>query len=201
MKLSSKIPVVDPQRHNSLIEDNWVHLKEPQNLVTAIAASLPLMALNLLLTIGVISLFPPLTPDDLGISQGGFQITINLWLIAGFIGFLVMHELLHLVLIPDFTSSARTYIGITHMGGFVYSEEMIRKSAYLLITIAPFVALSILLPAMLGSMGLLSPALKILILLNSMASSMDVLTFILVLTQVPDSSYITSNGMRTYWKK
>lgn len=159
------------------------------------------MLLNLLLTIAVFFLFQPLTWTELGIGQEGFQISIDLQAVAAFILLLVVHELLHLIMIPGFASSERTYAGITYMGGFVYSEEEIPKMRYLLVTILPFIVISLILPALLGIQGLLSPSLKILIMLNSMASSVDVLTFILVATQVPDGSCLTSNGARTYWKK
>lgn len=159
------------------------------------------MLLNLLLTISVFALFQPLTLTDLRISPEGFQISVDLLAIAAFVILLIVHELLHLIIIPGFASSKKTYAGITYMGGFVYSEEEIPKRRYLLITIVPFLAISLILPALLGIQGLLSPFLKILIMLNSMASSVDVLTFILVATQVPDGSYLASNGARTYWKK
>ena len=181
-----------------------MQLKESQNLLTSIVVSLPLMALNTLLTIAVFSLFRPMVLSDLGISQEGFQITIDLQiiagLIAGLIALLLVHELLHLILVPHFTSSEKTYVGMTPMVGYVYSEEEIPKWRYLLITIMPFVVISLIVPLILGILSLLSPLVLILIIINSIASSVDVLTFITIVTQVPNGSYLTSNGLRTYWK-
>ena len=190
------------QRHDSLKENNWVQLKEPGNILSAIVASLPLMGLNLVLTIAVFAVVQqPVTLADFGIVQDGFQISIDLQIIAGFLILLIFHELLHLILVPDFILSEKTYAGITPLGGFVYSEEEIPRSRYLLITIVPFLVISVILPLVLGTLDILSQPVKVLILLNSMASSVDVLTFILVLTQVPGGSYITSNSTKTYWKK
>jgi len=39
-----------------------------------------------------------------------------------------------------------------------------------------------------------------LIILNSIGSSVDILSLTLVLLQVPKDAYLTMNGMRTYWK-
>ncbi|MCP8970118.1 DUF3267 domain-containing protein [Ectobacillus ponti] len=68
------------------------------------------------------------------------------------------------------------------------------------ITLAPFLILSILAPLLLGAFGMLSAALKVLILLNAMASSVDLLTALLVLRQVPSGGVLRSNGPSTYWK-
>ncbi len=202
IKFSRKIPPINSQRHDSLKENNWVQLKEPGNILSAIVASLPLMILNIMLTIAIFAVVQqPVTLADFGIVQDGFQINIDLRIIVGFILLLVFHELLHLILVPDFVSSKKTYAGITPLGGFVYSEEEIQRSRYLMITIAPFLIISVIIPLVFGVLGILSQPLKILILLNSMASSVDLLTFILILTQVPTGSYLTSNGTRTYWKK
>ncbi|WP_338323605.1 DUF3267 domain-containing protein [Halobacillus salinus] len=113
---------------------------------------------------------------------------------------IVIHELLHLVFVPNFIKSDKTYIGLTYFGGYVLTEESIAKSRYLLVTVAPFVILSILLPITLGLLGILTPLLKVLILINAMASSVDILNLILLLTQVPKAAVLKNNGTKTYWK-
>ncbi|AFV22791.1 hypothetical protein Mpsy_0580 [Methanolobus psychrophilus R15] len=201
MKIVSKIPATNPQRHEKLVGSGWTALKEPQSLMTAMAASVPLAVLNLVLTMGIFWLFQPLTMADFGFSSDGFSISISLPVIAGLLLLLITHEMLHLLMVPDFLSSDRTYTGITYAGGFVYTEEEIPRSRYLLITILPFVIISVLLPLVLGSADLLTSTAVALILLNSMASSVDALSFILVATQAPAGSHMTSNGIRTYWKQ
>ncbi|WP_292465818.1 DUF3267 domain-containing protein [Methanolobus sp.] len=201
MKIVSKIPATNSQRHDKLIGDGWTALKEPQSLMTAMAASIPLAILNLVLTIGIFWLFQPFRMADFGFNPDGFSISISLPAIAGLLLLLITHEMLHLVMVPDFLSSGSTYMGITYAGGFVYTEEEIPRLRYLLITILPFVIISVLLPLVLGSADLLATMAMALILLNSMASSVDVLSFILVATQAPVGSHMTSNGTKTYWKQ
>lgn len=201
MKIISKIPATNPQRHEELTGDGWVALKEPQSLMAAIAVSIPLAVLNLVLTIGIFWLFQPFRMRDFGFGQDGFSISISLPAIIGLLLLVAVHEMLHLLMVPNFASSDKTYAGITYWGGFVYTEEEIPRSRYLLITIMPFVIISMLLPLVLGTAGLLTNTAMALILLNSMASSVDMLTTILIATQAPAESRLTNNGTRTYWKR
>lgn len=201
MKIVSRIPETSKRRHEELTGDGWVALKEPQSLVTAMVASIPLMVLNVLLTVGIFSLFRPVSPADFGFGQDGFSITVSIPVVVGLFLLLIVHEMLHLLIVPGFVSSDRTYTGITYLGGFVYTEEEIPKARYLLITALPFVIISVLLSLVLGSAGLLTAGAMALILLNSMASSVDVLSMVLILTQAPAGSRLTGNGTRTYWKQ
>ena len=170
--------------------------------MSTILAAIPLMILNTLLSITVLGIFSPFSLADVGINPSQpIMLTIHLQDIAYLIGLVFIHELIHLVFIPDFLISDKTFLGITYFGGFVYSEEAISKSRYILITLAPFVLLSIILPGILGALGLLNPLTKILILLNAMSSGVDMLGLIPILIQVPDGAYLTSNGIRTYWKR
>jgi hypothetical protein len=82
----------------------------------------------------------------------------------------------------------------------VLTEEEILKSRYIWITIAPFMIISIILPLILGGLGLLTPTLKFLIILNSMASSVDMLNLLLIIKQVSKNAILKSNGPYTYWK-
>lgn len=160
------------------------------------------MILNILLSIAVLSMFSPFSSADLGInSLQTITLTINLLDVACLIGLVFIHELIHLVFVPGFLTSDKTFLGITYFGGFVYSEEEISKSRYILITLAPFILLSIILPGILGILDLLNPLAKVLILLNAMSSGVDMLTSILVLIQAPADVCFTTNGIRTYWKK
>jgi hypothetical protein len=164
--------------------------------------SAPFMILNTLLSIAVLGIFSPFSLADFGIdSLQTITLTIPLEDIACFIGLIFIHELVHLVFIPGFLTSDKTFLGITYFGGFVYSEEEISKSRYILITLAPFILLSIILPTTLGVLDLLNPLAKVLILLNAVGSGVDMLTLVLVLIQVPSDVYFTYNGIRTYWKR
>ncbi|WP_410508808.1 DUF3267 domain-containing protein [Methanosarcina hadiensis] len=165
-------------------------------------AAVPLMILNTLISITILSMFSPFSLADIGIKPSqGITLTINLLDVASLIGLVFIHEFLHLIFVPDFLTSDKTFLGITYFGGFVYSEEEVSKSRYILITVAPFILLSVILPGILGILDLLNPLVIALILLNSLSSGMDMLTLVLVLIKVPDDVYFTSNGVRTYWKK
>ncbi len=197
-----KFPPVNSERHSELITSNWIQLHEPKNIVSVILAAIPLMILNTLLSITVLGIFSPFSLADFGIDPSQtITLTIHLQDLAYLIGLVFIHELIHLVFIPDFLMSDKTFLGITYFGGFVYSEEVISKSRFILITLAPFVLLSIILPGILGALDLLNPLAKVLILLNAMSSSVDMLSLILILIQVPAGAYLTSNGIGTYWKK
>jgi len=194
------MPEFNSERHSQLITEHWKVLHEPKSLLSTIMLSIPLMVINLFITMVIVSLFVPISPSIFGIHQSSILLNINFGAILVLIVLVIIHELLHLVFIPGFRRSDKTYMGITYFGGFVYSEEKIAKMRYICITIAPFVIISVLLPILLGSLSLLTPYLMFLIFLNSMASSVDILTLILILYQVPSDSYITVNGMRSYWK-
>jgi len=42
---------------------------------------------------------------------------------------------MHLIFIPNFIKSNKTYIGIVPFGGYVYTEEILTKTRYIIITI------------------------------------------------------------------
>jgi hypothetical protein len=199
IKIIYKIPNSDEKTHLNLINNGWIQLKEPKTLLIASIVSIPLMLINILISIGAINIFSPITLNELGFSGDSFEITIHLSAIIGFFLTLIIHEIIHLILIPNFLKSKKTFIGLTPFAGFVYSEEEISKTRYLIISIAPFIILSIFLPLILGLLGLLTTTLKVLIILNAAGSSVDILLFLL-LTQVPKDSVLRSNGMKTYWR-
>lgn len=194
------MPSTNEERRLQLINEKWVKLKEPKSIGTAILLSIPLMIANTLVTLMVFKLVSEVSLKNIGIQGDSISITINLFHIAGVILLLIIHELIHLIFVPNFIKSDKTFAGITLFGGYIYSEEIITKSRYILITIAPFIAISILLPLLLGLSGHLNFFMKFIILLNAMSSSVDILNLILILKQVPTNSSLTSNGMDTYWR-
>lgn len=167
----------------------------------AILMSTPIMAINCIITICIISVFMPVSPYMFGLEPGAFSLSINFFDILALPAMVIVHELMHLVLIPDFLRSDKTFAGITYAGGYAYTEEVITRPRYLAISIAPFIAVSIILPIALGIAGMLTPAWIFLILLNSLGSSVDILSMALVILQSPPGSSLICNGMNTYWKK
>ncbi|KOP78627.1 hypothetical protein AMS59_12430 [Lysinibacillus sp. FJAT-14745] len=200
MKILNKLPKSNPNLHVDLIKNGWIPMKEPKNLISAILLSIPLMIIASMISIGVINIFSSISLRDFGFTSGGISITINLSVILGLVLLLIIHELLHLMFIPNFMKSEKTSVGLTLFGGFVVSEEEISKSRYIVITIAPFLIISIIFPLILSVFGLLTTTLKFLIILNSIGSSVDLLNLLLIMKQVPKNATIKSNGPNTYWK-
>ena len=166
------------------------------------------MILNVFVSIGLLYIFSPFSLTDLIIfSPEEISLSLQLPHPIILIGLLLLHELIHAIFIPNFLSSNKTALGITYFGGFVYSEDVISKKRFILSLLAPFVLLSIILPGILDALGLLNPTSSLFIqtfyfiLLNAAGSCVDVFSVILILTQAPADSYLTCNGMKTYWKQ
>ena len=201
MKVLNKLPKSNPNLHLDLIKNGWVPMKEPKNVISAILLSVPFMIVAAIISIGVINIFSTISLSDFGLTSDSISITIDLGIILLLLFLIVLHELLHLIFIPHFIKSEKTYVGLTLFGGFVVTEEEISKSRYIFITIAPFMIISIILPLILSVFGLLTPTLKFLIILNAMASSVDLLNLLLIMKQVPKKATLKSNGPNTYWKR
>lgn len=201
MKLRKKLPQSDPNLHVELINNGWIPMKEPKNLISAILLSIPLMIVASMISIGVINIFSSISLNDFGFSSGVITITINFSIILWLALLMIIHELLHLMFIPNFMKSEKTFVGLTLFGAFVITEEEISKSRYIFITVAPFIILSIILPLILSVVGLLTTTLKFLVILNAMGSSVDLLNLLLIMKQVPKNATLTCNGPNTYWKK
>ncbi|MEH7180243.1 DUF3267 domain-containing protein [Neobacillus vireti] len=201
MKIVNKVPKSNPHLHLDLIKSGWIPMKEPKNVMSAILLSIPFMIVAAFISIGIINIFSSIALSDFGFTSDSISISINLGIIFLLVLLIILHELLHLIFIPHFIQSQKTYIGLTLFGGFVLTEEEISKSRYIFITIAPFMIISIIMPLLLGAFGLLTPTLKILIILNAMASSVDLLNLLLIIKQVPYHAILKNNGTNTYWKQ
>lgn len=201
MKIQKHLPKFNEDLHLELLENGWVPLKEPSSLAVAFLLAIPFMIINLFISIGAINIFSTISFDEFGFTPDSFTITINFGVILIIILIIVLHELFHLLFIPNFIRSDKTYVGLIWLGGFVVTEEVITKSRYILITIAPFVIISIISPLVLDAFGLLTTPVKLFVLLNALASSVDMLNLIIIIKQVPGNSVLKQNGPRTYWKE
>ncbi|WP_242218205.1 DUF3267 domain-containing protein [Bacillus cereus group sp. BfR-BA-01380] len=200
VKIRNSVPKGDKTLDITLTQDGWTPMKEPKNFVNALLLSVPFMIINALISIGIINIFSDISLHEFGLTTEGVFITIDLVSLLFIIFLVILHELIHLIFIPNFIKSEKTWIGLTFFGGFVATEEEISKLRFVLITIAPFFIISILIPLLLSVFGALTTTLKCLILLNSMASSVDMLTLLLILKQVPPNGILRNNGSKTYWK-
>jgi hypothetical protein len=205
IRLRNKFPQINSERHSELIASNWIQLHEPQNLASAVLLSIPLMILSALFSLKILDIFSPFSLADFGITPAQISVTIDLQDLVYFLGLSIViifiHELLHLVFVPDFLTSDKAFLGITYFGGFAYSGEVLPKSRFIFILLSPFVVTSIILPGALGALNLLNPLVKFVILSSAMGSGVDMLVLILILIQVPRGAYLTCNGMKTYWKR
>ncbi|MDZ4131680.1 MAG: DUF3267 domain-containing protein [Dethiobacteria bacterium] len=202
MKYAKRIPPVDEVLKKSLISAGWIQVKEASNLFSAFLFSIPFMLLNAALSIFVMfQLDQTLGRAILELySFGSWSFTIRFDYIIIIYLLILLHEVIHLVLVPGFASSEKTFFGIKPWGGFVYTTEKISKKRYLLISIAPYVVISLLLPVVLSINGLLNGFIVFLVLINALASSVDMMNAFLLMIQVPGGAEIVSNGFETYYK-
>jgi hypothetical protein len=114
--------------------------------------------------------------------------------------FTLLHEAFHAVFIPGFIHSEKTSWGIAPFGGFVSTTEELSKSRYIVISLAPYIFLALLAPAILGLSGLLNKFIFA-IFINALGSSVDFVSAALVIFQVPSDSRIINNGTETFYKK
>ncbi|MEI7025611.1 DUF3267 domain-containing protein [Paenibacillus sp. y28] len=200
MKIVTRLPAVNQQKHLDLLNEGWVLLKEPRTMAMALLCSVPLMLLGGFVTFGLIALTSDISWSMFGFEAQSFSMTIRLDYILALILLLLIHESLHLLFIPHFISSTTTLIGLTYAGGFVYTEQELSKSRYIVITVAPYIVISLVLPLLFGALGIFTPLLKLAVLLNALASSVDMLNLLIVSGQVPSRARIKSNGSNTYWR-
>ena len=121
--------------------------------------------------------------------------------IIGFIVFITLHELIHAAFIPNAFHSSKTLWGIIGLGVFIYTTEAISKRRFIMISIMPYIVLSLLFPLVMSILGGLNGYTILLCLINAMGSSVDFLNGYLILVQVPDDALILSNGRETYYRK
>lgn len=204
MRYTRKLPSTNKELSNKLVSEGWSKLKEPSNLGIAILLSVPFMLINCAISIAIaFYLYPPL--KDLFNNEQGFSIsfTLNLFtLIYVFIIliFMALHEVIHACFIPNILKSDKTFWGINMFYGFVFTTEKIKKDRFLIISIMPFILLSLILPFILNILGWLNGYTFLLCLINAGGSSVDCLNIFLVKIQVPKGSYIVNNGFETYFK-
>jgi len=202
MRIRNKFPRVDSKRHQYLLDNQWTLVKGPRGIPRTILLSIPLMFINAFIAFWIIKLFDVISLEEFGISPDSIDISFNIVYLIGFILILIIsHELMHLIFMPNFIKSKKTYIGLTYFGGFAYSEEIVAKIRLIIIGIAPFFIISIILPILLSFFGLLTPFIKLIVLANAASSSVDFLSIIFILIYVPSGASLVSNGSKDYWKK
>lgn len=202
MKYVKKIPKADEALRTYYQSEGYKMVKEAPNLPIAFLLSLPFVFINALIAYGVIRLVSPVHAEQVQniFQTSTWEFTIRFDYILYFYVLLIVHEILHLVFIPKFYKSDKTFYGLKLWGGFVFTGEPLSKGRFLVISLAPFVILSIVIPVVLGLLGWLSGFLVFLIFLNASASSVDLLNVVTVMGQVPWRSTTVNNGFESYYK-
>ena len=189
-----KVPPADVDLSAMLLKNGWRKIKTPKNLFIAVMLSIPFMAMNFALTMLLVPSIRAFLAELLEQFEiSGLVFAVDITLIAyifAIFGFLVAHELLHAVFIPNFIKSRKTFWGITPYGGFVTTAEEMSKSRFILISILPFVVLSIIVPTVLYQVSLFGGFIVFLSVLNALSSAVDMLNALLIIIQVPNGSRI-----------
>lgn len=200
MKFLFGLPKPDPEREEALIQEQWKRVKEPKTMLSTILLSIPMMVIAGFATCFLIGLFRPMRLSDYGFGAESITLQINPMHLVLLLALLFAHELIHLLLVPRVFQSEKTWLGLTMFGGFVLTEETMTRRRYLIITLAPFVVISVIGPIVIGALGWLTPAISFLMMLNALGSSVDLLSAALIVSQVPSKARVTNRVTKTFWK-
>lgn len=204
MKYIKKIPPENLNVSKELEDLGWHRLKEPKSISSAILLSLPISIILMFVNVFWCYLLSPPFQDLLKSSDGlSVEITFgpnSIPYLFGMVFYLYLHEMIHAILIPGVIKSSRTYWGLNGLFGFVYTEEVISRNRFFLISIMPLLVLSFLLPLMINALGSMTGYLIFLSVFNAGGACVDVLNIILVNHQVPPKASVRSNGYATFYK-
>jgi len=205
MKYTKKLPTTDKNLSNQLLSEGWTKIKEPSNLTLATLVSIPFMFFSAFIFFKLIFYINPSLKEIFNIGNNiSFTIQFNLktlMFLVGFYLFMLLHEIIHAIFLPNVLSSKNVYFGIRALYGFIYTTEEISKCRFLIVSIMPFFLLSIVLPILLNSLEIMNGYTILLCLINALGSCVDLLNIFLISTQVPNKSYIRINGFETYFKQ
>ena len=203
MKYIKEIPDENKNLTEELVQKGWNILKEPSSLSKTIALSIPVSVVLMAIAIGYLMLLFPEKLDMANVDGFSMKITINLNLILYIVGLLAytfLHEMIHALMIPKVFRSEKTYWGMNGCFGFVYSEEEVKRSRFVLISIMPLLVLTFAVPLVLKIAGISPWYILLLCVINAGGACVDIFNLILIIKQVPSSGMVLSNGMRTLYK-
>lgn len=202
MKFTKELPQTNKELAQKLAEDGWKKIKEPNSLPLAVLLSFPLSCLLLVMTIYIAYVLEPqffsfITSDSLEIT---IPINLNsLFLVVAVYLYMLIHEMIHAIFIPNFMKSKKTVWGLNGVFGFVFTTEPIKKSRFLIISCMPFILLSITALLLFDLTGCLNGYTLTLCLINAAGSGVDFLNILLVGLQVKRGGTIIANGFETYY--
>lgn len=201
MKYIKKIPEENKEYTEKLLNNGWKKLKEPKNIHLTMLASLPIgLALSLISIYCYSFLYDPFQK----INNGGLTFTIKIGNFILFVisvtVFLIIHEFIHLVFIPDFLRSEKTYWGMKWNYFFVLTEEKMSRNRVLAVFLMPLLILSGVFPLILSTFGMFNLFWWLICLFNAMGSCVDVFFVFLIAFQVPKNGIVKNNGGATFYK-
>jgi hypothetical protein len=126
---------------------------------------------------------------------------INIWLGLSIVPLLLLHELLHAAVFPDFGLSSRTtivFMPFKLVAFAYYSGEMTKKRS-LMSFLNPFAVMTIL--PLLFCIYDLSYYLLWIAIVNLSFSGIDLISALLVYKNMPNYSIVRNSGYRSYYRK
>jgi hypothetical protein len=201
MKYIKQIPTEDTEEVKRLTNSGWKRLKEPRTFSRALIVATPIM---ILLLVAEVAFLHQIFPTFLNFNADHLAITINLVSlvdIAVVVGSFWVHEVLHALCLPNGLRSKKTYWGFKAGNIFIYSEEVMGRTRFMLVSFAPYLLLSILLPIAFAGIGVNSRVVWAIAILNAGGACIDTLNALLVWRQVPEDADIVNLGTSTFYRK
>lgn len=202
MKIVTKLPKVNKKDEEELLAEGFKKFHKSSNVFLAIFGSLPLMYLTYVIWKTIMEYFgAEVFGGSLGIARGSIFSWWFLGVVIGTFLLTLVHEILHLVVIPNFLKSEKTYFGITWFGGFVYSGEKISKRRFMFLYIFPYVSISLILMPIFGYLGWLNNYTGFMFFLNSLGSSVDIGGTLIAFLMLPKGCTVTQLGTHIYHRE
>jgi hypothetical protein len=113
-----------------------------------------------------------------------------------------IHELAHAAGFKGGVMSRQVVFGFYPkvLGCYAHYDGHIPRNRYVIVAALPFLILTIIPLALVAGFGLDHRSLTALVIANGLASSLDLLTIVIVLRETPRRSVLMNSGMKTYWK-
>ncbi|ABS41747.1 metalloprotease family protein [Clostridium botulinum] len=119
-----------------------------------------------------------------------------------FISFIIImpvHEILHSLAFPNFKQTIFEFIP-KGLVSYSFFKGKISRKGLIIFLIFPFIILTILPTIGLSFIRIKNNFVYVIIIINAVASYVDILTISVLLLQVPKSTCIKNIGNKNYWK-
>jgi hypothetical protein len=173
-------------------EQGWTALREP-GVAGIFAIALPVGILLFLLAVLMLYL-------AIGREATDFRLVP---LVASILLVMPVHEAAHLLALPHAGLSPEAVVGFwpAAVGFYVYYDGALTRRHYLLVSISPYLWLSVLPVVVCFVFEVYHPVVTYVVLANAAAAGADMAGFALVAAQVPRRALVRNQGVRTWWKR